>query len=324
MTYTTQRWHLDDLLPVPGSPEQLEHMEKVEANLQAFEAFRDRLSPEIPTSEFQEILKSYEALYEDLARLGAYSYLWFSEDTGDQDALAFKSRVEQFVADVENRTLFFSLWWKSLDDAAAARLMAVSGDVQYFLESLRRFKPHTLTEPEERVVNIKDVNGMSAVLTIYDMLTTRFTYRFTVEGEEKTLTRGALMTYVYSPDPALREAAYKELYRLYGENSDVLAQIYAARVRDWHAENVKLRSFSSPISVRNLDNDIPDTVVETLLDVARKNVGLFQRYFRNMLEEGIYIAPSAFEVGFISTAHTEDLVDQTVAAAARALARATA
>ena len=46
---------------------------------------------------------------------------------------------------------------------------------------------------------------------------------------------------------------------------------------------------------------------------------LFQRYFRGMLDAGIYLAPSAFEVGFISTAHTEELIDRTTAAAAKVL-----
>ena len=61
--------------------------------------------------------------------------------------------------------------------------------------------------------------------------------------------------------------------------------------------------------------------VANYADVQRADTGLFQRYFRGMLEEGIYIAPSAFEVGFISTTHTSDLVDETVAAAGRVLSR---
>jgi oligoendopeptidase F len=255
-------------------------MESVEAQLAQLETRREDLAPDMSESTFLEILAEYEALYAEASRLVAYGYLYFSEDTADEDALAFRSKVQQFTADLRNRTLFFDLWWKALDDEPAARLMEKSGDLRYFLESLRRFKPHTLSEPEERVINIKDVNGMSAVLTIYDMITTGFTYHLTVDGEEKELTRGQLMSYVFNPDADLRAAAYQELYHVYEEHADVLAQIYAARVRDWRAENVELREFPSPISVKNLDNDVPDEVVETLLKVIRENVDLFQRYFR--------------------------------------------
>jgi oligoendopeptidase F len=88
------------------------------------------------------------------------------------------------------------------------------------------------------------------------------------------------MVYVQQHDPDLRAAAYQELYRVYGEDGAILGMMYQNLVRDWRNENVDLRSFASPISVRNLSNDIPDEVVDTLLEVSRKNVSVFQRYFR--------------------------------------------
>jgi oligoendopeptidase F len=59
----------------------------------------------------------------------------------------------------------------------------------------------------------------------------------------------------------------------------VLGQIYQALARDWRNENINLRGFKTPISVRNLVNDIPDEVIETLLDVTRQNAKHFQRFF---------------------------------------------
>jgi glutamate-1-semialdehyde 2,1-aminomutase len=41
----------------------------------------------------------------------------------------------------------------------------------------------------------------------------------------------------------------------------------------------------------------------------------FGKFFQKMLENGIYLAPSQFEAGFISTMHTEDVINATVAAA---------
>jgi len=280
MTYTSQRWKLDDLLAPAGTPEVEQFFTDIETRLAGVEALRDQLTPDITANVFRNLLARLERLYADAGRVMAYAYLWFSEDVANQDALAFRARVQQFGADLQNRLLFFELWWKALDDAPAARLMANSGDVRYYLESLRLFKPHTLSEAEEKIINIKDVNGIQAVKTLYDMLTNAFKFHLTVDGEELELTRGQLSFYVTSPDPDLRAAAYQELYRVYATQADVLAYVYAARVRDWQAENLKLRAFASPISVRNLENDIPDAVVETLLDVIRRNVTLFQRFFR--------------------------------------------
>jgi oligoendopeptidase F len=85
---------------------------------------------------------------------------------------------------------------------------------------------------------------------------------------------------VQGTDPDLRAKAYQELYRVYGEDGPILGQMYQTRARDWHNENISLRKFSSPMSVRNLANDIPDEAVTALLEVTKKNAKIFQRYFK--------------------------------------------
>ena len=56
--------------------------------------------------------------------------------------------------------------------------------------------------------------------------------------------------------------------------------------------------------------------------VKTSDTDFFKRYFNAMLEEGIYIAPSQFEAGFMSAVHTNDDIDQTIAAQSRALKKA--
>ena len=60
--------------------------------------------------------------------------------------------------------------------------------------------------------------------------------------------------------------AYQELYRVYGQDGIILGQMYQTLVRDWHNENLDLRHFTSPMAVRNLANDIPDDVVDTVIE----------------------------------------------------------
>ena len=81
-------------------------------------------------------------------------------------------------------------------------------------------------------------------------------------------------------DPHLRARAYQELYRVYGADGDILGQMYQTIVRDWRNEEVTLRHHKSPMSARNLANDLPDEVIDLLLKVAEKNTGVFQRFFK--------------------------------------------
>ncbi|MCP4203181.1 MAG: M3 family oligoendopeptidase [bacterium] len=230
-----------------------------------------------------KVLETFEKLTEASYPPSAYGSLWFSEDTQSEAALTFKNRIDRALVDFHNRVLFFLLWWKGLDEVTARELQPGQlehADFRHFLEDLRRTKPFMLEERSEQIVNLKDTNGISAVLTIYSMLTNRLAFELEVDGEARSLTRDELQAYVYSPAADLRAAAYREMLRVFEGEAKVLGQIYVSRVLDWHAENVSLRGFSTPISVRNVDNDVPDEAVEALLDTCARNAPLFQRYFR--------------------------------------------
>jgi oligoendopeptidase F len=124
------------------------------------------------------------------------------------------------------------------------------------------------------------VTGSEALTTFYDAMTNRYSFKLELDGSIKELTRGELMSYARQGNPDLRAQAYQELYRVYGQEGPLLGQLYQTRVRDWHIENVTLRNYSSPLAARNLFNDIPDDVVDTLMEVSRKNTGIFQRFFK--------------------------------------------
>ncbi len=291
-THQLSGWDLSALLPAdpdsngsgstPSPAAVEESLAQVEEDIAAFEALRDHLSPQMEPHALVSALQRYENITAQLYRLGAYGSLWFSADTLAPDALTFSNRMQQVLTEMQNRMLFFSLWWKGLDDEDAEALLpdpANHPDFRHYLQELRLFKPYMLEEDSEQIINVKDTNGIDALITIYTMLTNRLEFELEVDGEVKRMTRGEAMAYVYSSDPDMRAAAYRSIHSVYKEEAPILAQIYINRVRDWHNENVTLRSFDSPIAVRNLTNDVPLDAVDALLEVARRNAPLFQRYF---------------------------------------------
>jgi len=280
MSYQQSPWSLNDLYEGHNSPEMQAAFQELGAKVAEIEKTRPQLKADISEDNFLDLLHLQEAVTRLAYRIYAFAGLSFSADTQDQDIQTFVGRVEQIMAQMQNRILFFSLWWKELDKTNADRLMASSGDFRYWLEAMRHFKPHTLSEPEEKIINLKDVTGAQALNNIYDAITNRYVFKLKVNGEVQELTRGELMVYVRGDDPDLRAAAYQELYRVFGDDGNILGMMYQTLVRDWRNENIDLRSFSSPIAVRNLGNDIPDKVIDTLLEVSHKNAKIFQRYFR--------------------------------------------
>jgi oligoendopeptidase F len=272
------RWDLTHLVTDP-SKELDSILSQLETVVSQIEAARPTLSPSISSQNLQALLALSEAFAQGSSKLGAYAYLRFSENTKDAEARSFKTRVEERLTDLSNRLLFFDLWWQSIDDNDAARLMADAGDFRYHLETIRRFKPHTLSEPEEKIIHLKNVTGRSAVHTLYDVITNGLTFTLTVGGKKRTVNREGLMAYVRSPKASVRQAAYQELHRVFSTQRDLLGEIYKTIVNDWRSENLGLRRFASPIATRNLGNDVPDRAVDVLLASCAKNADIFQTYF---------------------------------------------
>ncbi len=252
----------------------------LEKDVKALESQRPIFTADISESDFLAFIKKLESVQRRVYRLGGYAQLLFAQDTQNQVVQTLLARVDQFGAELSNRLLFFTLWWKDLPRDAAGRLLKVAGDYTYWLEQIRLFKPYTLTEAEEKILNIKNVTGFNALNTLYDSITNRYTFDLKGVRGGKGITRGELMVYVRESDPDVRARAYQELYRVYTKDAPILGQMYQTLVRDWANENVSLRKYKAPISTRNLVNDIPDKVVDTLLDVSRGNNAIFQRFFQ--------------------------------------------
>ena len=136
---------------------------EIESKVVQFESARTQLSPIMQTSIFHPLLSLSEDIAAGASKIGAYAYLWFSENTKDLAARSFKTKVEERLTALQNRLVFFDLWWQSVDEDNARRLMTGTGTLRYHLETIRRFQPHTLSEPEEKIVNIKNITGRSAV-----------------------------------------------------------------------------------------------------------------------------------------------------------------
>ncbi len=249
--------------------------------VKAFESLQRLLISARPRSAFLEALQRAERIACLSHKLEAFSYLWFSENTGNQRALAFKTKIEQLGAEISNRVLFFDLWWQSVEDSRAQKLLKISGLHRYRLETIRFFRPHTLSEDEEKIVTIKNITGSSAIITVFDVLTSSLTFELRKSNGKKKilLTREELTGYMRHVDSELRVCAYKEFFRVFEGQSVVIGELYKARVMDWKNEQLSLRRHRSPIAARNMRNDLPGDVVNMLLKVCQKNAHIFQRYF---------------------------------------------
>jgi oligoendopeptidase F len=103
-------------------------------------------------------------IHDLVGRVGSYASLRFATDTRDPANGALLARVQERATAIETKLLFFDLEWAALDDDRAEELLAADGlDMsRHHLRTLRRYRPHLLTEPEEKIMAEKAQTGRDA------------------------------------------------------------------------------------------------------------------------------------------------------------------
>jgi oligoendopeptidase F len=280
------RWDLTDLVNDPSSEEFSRFLKSIEEQLVQFEASRELLYPNILPQEFEGLIHMLESISEKVAIASGYAYLVYYADTSSNEASALVTKMEKLASEISNRTLFFDLWFKKqLDDENANRLIdAISRVYREFLRHKRLVAKYSLSEPEEKIISTLEVTGIGALIKIYDKMTSSFEFTMKLRRGKKTIekkfdNKEKLVSLVRSPDAIIREAAYRSLLQVYKKNSGVLGEIYQNIVMEWRDEAILMRGYRSPISVRNIANNLDDATVNALLAACRKNVAIFQDYF---------------------------------------------
>ncbi len=278
--YKLGQWDLKELVKNPKSPEFEKQIRDVEERSKRFEKIKSELKPTISEKDFQKILKDIELVSEKMSVIGGYASLSYSANTQSDEATSLLTRMSKIGSEISNRMLFFDLWWKKgIDEKNAQRLIKNSGELEQYLRHKRLVAKHALSEPEERIINTLDVTGISALVKLYDKITNSYEYFVKIGNKSKKMTREELTGLVRSPNPKIREAAYRALLTKFHENKGVLGEIYQNIVLNWKDEGIELRGYSSPISMRNIANDIDDKTIESLLQVCKNNTDVFQKFF---------------------------------------------
>ena len=278
--YKLGKWNLDELVKDPKNPDFEKQIKQVQIKAKNFEKNKKKLRPEINSKDFLNMLHSIEVLSEKMSIIGGYSSLAYAGDTQSDEATSLMTRTTKLGADISNQILFFDLWWKrGIDEKNAQRLIKNSGGLSDYLRYKRLVAKYSLTEPEERIINILDVTGPTVLVKLYDKITNSFEYLVTVKGKKKKLPREELISLVRSTSSKTRESAYKSLLTKFSNNKGVLGEIYQNIVLNWKDEGIEIRKYRSPIAIRNIGNDIDDKTIDSLLEVCKKNAPVFQKFF---------------------------------------------
>ena len=270
-------WDLADLYAGLDDP-------KIEGDLQAAEdaadaldrTYRGRIASLTP-EELGELLAGYERI-EDLAgRVGAFAYLYWASDTGDPQRGALLQRATERGSQLNQKLVFLELELAHAPDEVAEAWLDHEALRRYshWLAQLRRYRPHLLSEPEEKILSEKAVTGRNAWDRFFDEM--HGAARFEFRGEK--LTRDQVLSRLYSPDRDERRdaaaAVTAGLQELRRPNTYVFNTILADKASD-----DRLRNYPTWISARNVANEVDDATVEALIEAVTSRYDIVERYYR--------------------------------------------
>jgi len=227
-----------------------------------------------------ELLKSRDELRLKFEGAVTYCYLMYSANSTDENAKQLNEAARRAMTNVNQALAFIDI---ELGKLLAAKPSLINDPVlaeyKHYLERIQRRVPHMLSETEEKLVIVKDKNGISAwELLQSDWLSTK-TFTMEVDGEKKTMPYGQIIGFYQSPARDLRRRAYQTVFENVCKDDIVWASGIRA-VCDDHIQMCNMRKWPTPMTQSLIDNDVDQQTIDSLMKTVEKNASLYQRYLK--------------------------------------------
>ena len=271
------RWNLSDLFASPDDP-------KIEAalarDLERAKAFEATYKAKVATLEpkpFAAMMRELADYEESSTRAEVYAYMLHSENTQDNAAGRLLARVREASAERGSHMVFFALELAQITDEHAAKLYAdpESAIYRHTVDEARKFRPHQLSEPEERVLTDFSPVGSSSWVRLFEELCARI--RVEVDGRDLALDQA--LTLLREPDREVRRQASAALTQALSGDLRTRGYIFNVILQE-KAIDDRLRHFPTWISSRNLANETSDEAVQALVDAVTGRYDVCVRYYR--------------------------------------------
>jgi oligoendopeptidase F len=268
-------WDLEPLVDGRGVAGVDAAMDAADAHAASIETRRGTIA-DLDAAGLAALMGEMAELAELIGKAGSYAGLRFAVDTSDPELGALMQRVEERGTAINTRVLFFELEWAALSDERVEELLADERleFVRHYLRSARRYRPHLLSEPEEKILAEKDVTGSSAWSRLFDELTSAVT--LDLDGETVALEQG--LSLLASPDRAVRQAAAAAVTEGLAPGLRTRAFVFNTLLADKSTDD-RLRSFPDWIASRNLANEASDESVQALVDAVQSRNDIPQRWY---------------------------------------------
>lgn len=241
--------------------------------------FRETWNGRLGTTSIQDFLEmvhQYEHLVETMDRMGSYTQLKWSTDSENVVYARLLQRVRETIARAYSDLVFVSIQLTALPQERLVELLDAPelASRQHWLERVMEFKPYALSEEVERALGSKSITSRTSWVRLYDEISNAQVYSF--NGEE--LTMDAIAKLSFSQNRQTRKDALAAFAVGLEAKAKMHAYIFNTLIADCES-NDRLRGFPSWVSSRNLENEVSDESVQSLIDAVVGRYDLVRRFY---------------------------------------------
>jgi oligoendopeptidase F len=272
------RWDLQPLVEGRGAEGVVDMLDEAQVLSDAFaERYRGRVA-DLDAGEMAAAMRELEQISDKVGRAGSYAALDFSVDTQDPERGALMQQAHERGAAIQTVLLFFDLEWNEADDAHAEQLLGSDelAFCRHHLRTIRRYRPHQLSEAEERIATELDVTGRSAFRRLFTEHVGALTVELPEQGEVPLMQA---LSVLQGPDRERRREAAEGVTAALQPGLRTRAFIMNTLLAD-KATKDRLRSYPHWLASRNLANEASDESVQALVDAVVSRYELARRWYR--------------------------------------------
>lgn len=274
------QWDLSALFHSPNDPKLEQVLQAVREQAHNFATRYENRLASVSAGEIGEALRAFQALQQEAAKPAAFASLVFAADSSPENG-AFLQSVREAVTQATLPLLFFVL---ELQRLPLPHLDALINDdelveFRYVLETLRQNADFCLSLPEERILEETANTGRRAFVRLYEETNARLRFLLPdAENGMQNLTLSQITDLQSHPDRNVRQASADALTSGLELTMGTLTFLFNTLIQNKATED-RLRGFTFPEQARHLSNDLPDSIVETVVQTAEAGYGLVACFY---------------------------------------------
>lgn len=229
---------------------------------------------------FEDVVNSYNKLYEDLRELYSYIGAFITTDSRNNLAQAKASEFELQAVELQKLENRLTAWIASLGADALIERSSVAKDHAFAVRKAAESAEHQMSEPEENLSAALHVTGAGAWTKLHGNVTSRLMVDITMPGGKvERLPMSAVRALSQDPDTKVRKAAYDA--ELTGWET-VLVPLAAAinSIKGERNTITKQRGWNDPLDPELFTNNIDRPILEAMQTAVTESFPDFRRYLK--------------------------------------------